>query len=568
MRHSSVVARRLAAAAMQLAILASPFAARDAAAVTHRVGPGHPLAAPSDVPWESLAAGDSVLIAWRATPYRDKWVINRVGTESAPIVVRGVADPGTGALPVIDGANAVTRPQLNFWSEGRGVIKIGGSNTPPDGMPAWIVVENLEIRGGHTPNTFTGRAGLTAYTANAAAIFVEKGSHVTIRGCKLTGCGNGLFAAAETSDLLVEGNWIEGNGNVGSIYEHNNYTEALGATFQFNRFGPLLVGAGGNNLKDRSAGTVVRYNWIEGGNRQLDLVESDYAELIDDPRYRNTFVYGNVLIERDGDGNSQVIHYGGDNGQAAKYRKGTLWFHHNTLVSRRAGNTTLVRLSTDDESADVRDNVLYVTATGNRLALVDQDGVLLATRNWMKTGWVASHGGGPVSVTNAGQVTGSAPGFVDEPGEDFMLAAASLCLDQAVALDAACQPAHAPTLAYVKHQAGAPRFLTGVAADLGAFERMGTVGVAPASPPRAWLRVTPNPGRGDFAIDLAGASLETGGTPRDTGPLCIYDARGRIVARLAATGAGRWRWSPAAGLPAGVYRASVDGVRGEIVRSR
>jgi hypothetical protein len=33
-----------------------------------------------------------------------------------------------------------------------------------------------------------------------------------------------------------------------------------------------FVGAGGNNLKDRSAETVIRYNMIEGGNRQRDPV--------------------------------------------------------------------------------------------------------------------------------------------------------------------------------------------------------------------------------------------------------------------------------------------------------
>ena len=69
----------------------------------------------------------------------------------------------------------------------------------------------------------------------------------------------------------------------------------------------------GNNLKDRSAGLVVRYNWLEGGNRLLDLVESDFPSYYENPSYRNTYVYGNVLVEQDG-GNSQVIHYGGDNG--------------------------------------------------------------------------------------------------------------------------------------------------------------------------------------------------------------------------------------------------------------
>ncbi|WP_419641612.1 hypothetical protein, partial [Thiolapillus sp.] len=63
-------------------------------------------------------------------------------------------------------------------------------------------------------------------------------------------------------------------------------------------------------------------------------------------------MYGNVLIEPDGAGNSQMVHYGGDSGDSGDsgnesiYRKGTLYFYHNTVVSTRDGNTTLVRLST------------------------------------------------------------------------------------------------------------------------------------------------------------------------------------------------------------------------------
>lgn len=551
MRRLHLAAFAFAGLAMQPAIVAPP----DVGAATYRVGPGHPYADPGAVPWESLAAGDSVVLHWRATPYRNKWVINRVGTEASPIVVHGVPDPGTGALPVIDGQDATTRTQLDYWNENRGVIKIGGSNTPPDGMPAWIVVENLEIRNGHTPYTFTGRSGLTAYAGNAAAIYVEKGSHVAIRGCHLTACGNGMFAAAETSDLLVEGCRIEGNGNVGSIFEHNNYTEARGATFQFNRFGPLTTGAGGNNLKDRSAGLVVRYNWIEGGNRQLDLVESDFDELIDDPRYRTTFVYGNVLIEPDGDGNSQIAHYGGDNGDVTRYRKGKLHFFHNTLVSRRAGNTTLLRLSTDAESADVRDNVLHVTATGNRLAMLDQDGVLTLTRNWMKTGWVGSHSGGSPMITDAGQITGAAPGFADLAGEDFTPAPGSPLVDQAVALHpAAVVAGHGPTLRYVKHQSSAPRVVLGTDPDLGAFEQAGLVGVGDPPPDAGAgsaglaLRASPNPFTGACLVELIGA-----GGADTRASLEVIDVRGRLRARVPASAPGRWVLTARGTLGPGTY---------------
>lgn len=66
----------------------------------------------------------------------------------------------------------------------------------------------------------------------------------------------------------------------------------------------LCAGCLGNNLKDRSAGTVIRYNYIENANRQIDLVESSYVSIISDPSYRTTLVYGNVLAEYIADGNS------------------------------------------------------------------------------------------------------------------------------------------------------------------------------------------------------------------------------------------------------------------------
>jgi hypothetical protein len=105
-----------------------------AAAETYAVGPGQPYANIGDVPLESLAAGDTVLIYWRATPYREKWVVGGQGTAGQPITFRGVAGPG-GALPMIDGENATTRLALDFWSEARGVIKVGGTNVPPNDTP-------------------------------------------------------------------------------------------------------------------------------------------------------------------------------------------------------------------------------------------------------------------------------------------------------------------------------------------------------------------------------------------------------------------------------------------------
>ena len=315
-------------------------------AAIYEVKPGTPMDTIAEVPWATLQPGDTVLIHWRAAAYKEKWVICRQGTAELPITVRGVAGPN-GELPVIDGNGAVTPLNLNFPSEARGVIKIGSANTPADTMPQHIVIENLEIRSAHPDYQFTDDSGNTvAYSSAASSIYVEKGENITVRNCKMHDSANGFFVASSddtvSRNILVEGNYILGNGIVGSGFQHNNYTAAIGITFQYNRFGPMRAGAGGNALKDRSAGLVVRYNWIESGNRQLDLVDGeDSSQIRNAPEYRKTLVYGNLLIEPDGAGNSQIAHYGGDSGTVANYRKGTLYFYNNTVVSTRAGNTTL-----------------------------------------------------------------------------------------------------------------------------------------------------------------------------------------------------------------------------------
>ena len=119
-------------------------------AETYRVGPDQAYLNIGDVPWESLAAGDSVLIHARPEPYHEKWVICARGTAENPIVVHGVLGPD-GQRPVIDGRNAATRDSLDYWSEPRGIIKIDGANRPTDVTPAHITVENLHIRSGRPP---------------------------------------------------------------------------------------------------------------------------------------------------------------------------------------------------------------------------------------------------------------------------------------------------------------------------------------------------------------------------------------------------------------------------------
>jgi hypothetical protein len=180
-------------------------------------------------------------------------------------------------------------------------------------------------------------------------------------------------------------------------------------------------------------------------------------------------VYGNVLIERAADGNRQMVHYGGD-GRTKNFRKGTLHFFNNTLVSYRTDRTTLFRLSTNDESCDTRNNIFYSTASGTTVSLLDVYGVLDLRNNWIKPGWVVSFGNFRGTVNHLGpMIEGSAPGFVNEAAQDFHLTSTAQARDAGTALNPAVLPAHDVIRQYVKHQSSEAR-PRDAALDLGAFE--------------------------------------------------------------------------------------------------
>ena len=170
------------------------------------------------------------------------------------------------------------------------------------------------------------------------------------------------------------------------------------------------------------------------------------------------------------------------------YRKGTLYFFNNTVVSTRTGNTTLFRLSTNSETANCFNNIVYVTATGERLAMLDSYGILNIQNNWMKTDWVNSHSGLSGSLNDlGGNISGSMPGFADETEQDFHLIPASVCIDKGTSV-----PGGYPVnYEYVKHLRKEERNISGII-DLGAYE----YSLSTLIRKRAWydLIIFPNPG--------------------------------------------------------------------------
>lgn len=402
--------RLLVGSVATTAIFCSPAIAQ---AETYEVGPGQTFEAITDVPLEALGPGDIVRVAWRAEPYRERFGIDTAGTADAPIVIQGVPDED-GRLPVLDAEDAIEGHAAHV----RGVIHIVGD-------AAHVVVENFEIRNANAAS------GLED---NSAGVFAPEGRHLTFRNLDLHHNGNGLFTWHLSSDVLVEGCHIHDNGNVDSLYEHNIYSESDGITFQYNLIAPLLPGALGNNLKDRSHHAVIRYNWIEGGNRCLDLVEAEdgtwsYDDAAD-------YVYGNVLVKHDDTSQSQVIHYGGDNDSAPDRQR--LYLFHNTVHSDRPGNTTLLFINAA-AWAGAYNNVFH--GTGDALELVDPDDSDAARvefgANWITEGWFV----GSTDANVTGQdafLEGTDPGLAAIPSdfaplEDAVVVDAGITLPDALA---------------------------------------------------------------------------------------------------------------------------------------
>jgi hypothetical protein len=446
----------------------------------YEVGPGKTYETISKVPWGDLKAGDTVLIHWREEPYNEKLWLRWQGTEKEPITIKGVPGPD-GQLPVLDGKDARDDSFYIYSNGARGVIKVGGVSYDDDILPQHIVIDSLKIINARENYKFRDFNGSGTYVVTASAIYIEKGENITIRNCILTSNSQALsITGGKTRNVLVERNHIYGNGNPGGSLAHNVYVCAKGITFQYNYFGPLADGADGHNIKDRSSGTVIRYNWIEGGTRQLDLVnrQTQFAdpetdEILHDPLYKETYVYGNILIKPDDRGNPQVVHYGGDSGSEEYYRDGTLYFYNNTVITYRTGVTTLVRLSNSKQRCDARNNIIYAAGENSSFSILANEGIVDLSHNWISKGW--SFGVENMTETTAvkddgTQIEGTSPGFVSLKDWDFHLDDQSPCIGAGTDLYPSAAENHPVVYQYKKHQDAEPRQKDSFK-DIGAFQK-------------------------------------------------------------------------------------------------
>lgn len=450
------------------------------------VGPGQTYASLGEVPWKTLGAGAKVSLHWRAAPYAEKVLLSTRGTAAAPIVLEGVPGPN-GLLPVLDGTNAVAAANIGYASwygdvMERSVIAVARNATQPSNFkPGYIVIAKLELTmsGAQNPMpSFVKPDGsTTTYYSSGGAIFLYGAEHVTVRDCVIHDTPNGIVAASGSSedtltrDLTIDRCWLYHAGKGGSYNGSNILTEGIGLTLQFSRLDRGLNGSNTPNVLDRSAGTLVRYNHIEGGANLLCLIEPTGASaaIVADPSFATTHVYGNILRNGGGDygtDGSTLVRYGGDWSSAANFRQGTLHFHHNTVVvDSQRWSTTVCNLTLAAAQVVANNNVIHRAKSGaGPFDIVNSGRTISLGRNWITSGYAV---GGTALTGTSLVLTGANPGFLNLATGDLRPAAGSPLVDAALALPAGAQPV---LFHYIADADGVARVVVGSAADLGAFE--------------------------------------------------------------------------------------------------
>jgi len=503
-------------------------------ATDYHVGPGQSLTKIGDVPWYRLQPGDTVYIHYQPTPYYEKFLISSRGTPTQWIRVLGVPGPN-GELPIISGNNATTSSNMHYhWQQPDlvqwdGVVQIAVRADDATGyapLPGYIEVAGLQIQDGYKDYKFTAENGTSLnYEGFAACVYARTAQHIIIRNSVMTNCGQGFYDwtgdgssntwwAGLTADVVLRENYFYNNGNPNSYTEHQTYTESNGVTIEGNHYGPQRTGAMGSQLKDRSAGSVVRYNFIEQSAQgwDLDLVEpqESWPSLGSLPTYAQTFVYGNILMNRT-NGNPDMIHWNEDHeaGQGRATIAGSkLLFYDNTVVTVAnladmgyggafvVFNTTWGGFECSPNSTpgviDVRNNVFAVIprTAGSpvptiKWAYCNTTNLAFGT-NWVSPGSTPNTAASVSGLQNLVSPSGNNVGFTNVASNDFHLATGSSAIGIAGAL-----PSQATTNAlgldltpnqqYVYQTQLTARPSSGTGSDVGGFAS-GTAGTAPKAP--------------------------------------------------------------------------------------
>jgi hypothetical protein len=376
--------------------------------------------------WNELAPGDVVCIYGKSTPYAERLILTRSGSDDAHrIRIVGVLQ--NGHEPILSGKSATTAAAFNYGATisayyANGEVSITGLAYGTS--VAYLNVEGLIIQdattaavGGsaasptYSTNTYSdpniNGGAQTPWACGSSGINIIRADHVSIVHNRIKNNDNGMFVNSNngntSSNILISYNHIYGNGLYGeqkgawnpascSLDAHGVYAEASNLTYLGNRFGAPKQGEPTDLLKDRSSGLVVTFNMfvadgvleatlgdtlLVGATPQsfghiLDLDESYDSSVGFNTLgavYDNVSVFGNVLFDDSAGANSNQgttvpVHFGGDQDNPAVYRH-HLHFYNNTVIARRdsASDSTLAWFEMETgTNVEAWNNIFYASA--------------------------------------------------------------------------------------------------------------------------------------------------------------------------------------------------------------
>ncbi len=505
-----------------------------ASATVYDVGPAFAKTNLRDVPWATLNPSDVVNIHTKPGGYHEIIQVSQTGTAAQHIVIHGVPDPVTGALPILDGNAAITDPTVEWRNSlfaSVGVIVVSPRATGyvyGSFHISYLDIENLDIRNALYGGTLTDKSGIVQpWDGFACGIYVEWAHDLAVRGCEISNCCNGFFAnskngsAQASARLLIEHNYFHDNSLPYTLdpanpklvisngyHEHHCYVESAGITYQYNHFGKLRPGCHGAAIKDRSSGQTVRYNdfdLLEEGNAVMLLEPEGGAGWVNtQPNFQQAYVYGNQFTIQNYTNPTTLMTWGSFGGVSdyPALKRGVLHFYHNTIVNHHARVSLFVLPTTAhsgslpvNESVDCRNN-LFFTDTSiqsnvyNAMTIYGNVGPTLGGGNvtfgpnWISPGWQKDSPGHPYGGSLSGtqnflvgdNVGANNPRFVNSATRDYHVLTGSNILDAAAALAVGDPPVAEE---YLAPQTSILRPLIGSALDLGAVESSGT----PPAPP-------------------------------------------------------------------------------------
>lgn len=406
-----------------------------------------------------------MLFHYRATPYTDIIYLASRGEKNKYITLRGVPD-ASGNRPILDGNNAVMPSNTGYlpgFLDSVGMIIVGKPNQSvvPRNYgykPGYLHITGLHIRNARPPQMVTNATGgKSAWEDFSAGIFIDPAEHVVIENCEFNDNGMGIFVnspgsgdeAFQSRDIRIAKNYFHNNGLPnGEAHDHNSYTEAIGIVYEYNYFGAPIKTTGGDNIKDRSAGVVFRYNYIEDGVTLIALrdpqgnveIEAAAKDSWNADMNSMAFIYGNIFVARNitqwGDGPNIVSMGDGIYGDGRQIRYGKLFFYGNRVVSLVNSKVPLFGpINTRLPMTTVARNNLFYASGTQPFALFIWQGPADFQSNWINkyvNVLVSSADGGMATGTKfdgsgLGGLTAStaSPGFVNAAAGNYLTTASS-----------------------------------------------------------------------------------------------------------------------------------------------